>query len=162
MNAYPRRWREVYGEELLGVLADVGRDGGGSPRRLPRTEVVALLRAGWALRWREHPPFWRWVAYRVFDTRLPERYGWWVADDIRSPWFPVIQSLCAVGAMVGVFTVFQLSGDPGANLGPTFWIPYIVVFAGATYLGRGYRRRRAWTKHIVNGRVPETTRPQEP
>ncbi|QAY62237.1 hypothetical protein ET495_01935 [Xylanimonas allomyrinae] len=46
VNAYPLRWREAHGDELLGVLEEVVRAGGGSPPRRPRP-VTGRLPPPW-------------------------------------------------------------------------------------------------------------------
>lgn len=85
LHAYPQRWRDAHGEEALALLLDLAPpvpDGGRAPRWIGAREAWGLVRAGWGLRWREHPPLGRWLLYRALDVRLPARYWWWVADDI--------------------------------------------------------------------------------
>ena len=159
MQAYPLRWREKFGDELLGVLEDVARgDGRALPDRLPRAEAVGLVKAGWALRWRERPPLWLWVLYRTWSFRLPERYIWWVVDDIRSPWFSAIDSL---GRLIGIYTLqigiwtAMMRANPFAAEpygSPLFWAFFglvWVVFAGGF---RTMQRRKAWVRHVVDPR----------
>ncbi|QAY70522.1 hypothetical protein [Xylanimonas protaetiae] len=164
LNAYPRRWRELHGDEATGVLEEVALGGAeGLPRRLPRAEIVGLLKAGWALRWREHPPFWRWLAYRVLARRLPAAYWWWAADDIRSPWYPVVEGVGRFAAIVvgwlGWFLVPSLRGYGIYALDPWWCVVYAALFASMAFLARNSWRRRAWLKHVVDGNVPASVRP---
>jgi hypothetical protein len=63
MRAYPRRWREARGEELLALVVDLAGPGA---QRLGARAAFDLVRAGWATRWREHPPAHSWLLYRLF------------------------------------------------------------------------------------------------
>ncbi|WP_425954539.1 hypothetical protein [Xylanimonas sp. McL0601] len=169
LNAYPRRWRDLHGEELLGVLEDVARqDDGSLPERLPRAEVLGLVRAGWGLRWRERPPFWRWLGYRLLDLRLPERYWWWVADDIRSPWFTPIQNLSSLVPMMLSFAAVSLAmrtnpaPTEGVFAGPRYWLLFGAVSLVVGYLVRNSKRRYSWRKHVVEGNIPESMRTPSP
>ncbi|ACZ30178.1 hypothetical protein Xcel_1147 [Xylanimonas cellulosilytica DSM 15894] len=152
-NAYPLRWREVHGEELLGVLEDAARhDDGTLPERLPRAEALGLIRAGWSLRWREHPPFWRWLGYRVLDLRLPARHRAWVADDIRGRLRAPAEALGTVlGAAVllaaGAFLWPALFD--GALTYPFVGLVIVCGAAGGAFASRDEKRRNAWARHIV-------------
>ena len=162
MCAYPLRWREVHGDELLGVLEDVARDDRGAlPARLPRREAVGLVRAGWSLRRREHPPFGRWLAYRALNLRLPARYWWWVADDIRSPLYIVIDLPWLAAGLVTGGVFLPANVRPGWSAAPSdaVWIAvYFALMVVVSLLGRGMRRRRAWLRHIVDGKRPADAR----
>jgi len=61
MRAYPCRWREARGEELLGLVVDLA---GPDARGLGARAAFDLVRGGWATRWREHPPLHTWLLYR--------------------------------------------------------------------------------------------------
>ncbi|MGW4425852.1 DUF5313 family protein [Streptosporangium sp. NPDC004631] len=82
--AYPPRFREFRGAELLGTLMDLAEPGQSSPTLRDRLDV---LRGGLVLRLREHPPLWRWLLYRMLGSRLPWRYRWWARDDIQGRFF---------------------------------------------------------------------------
>ncbi|MHA7134801.1 hypothetical protein [Oerskovia turbata] len=169
-RAYPRRWRETHGDELLAVQQDVAlavaeATGAAVPDRVDADEVRALLVAGWGLRWRERPPLWRVVLYR-FGLRLPARYWWWVADDIRGALYSVRDALWAVGLIYGSTTgglaVYAAAvGRPFADVMPDIFVTWFfwgvvgaVVLAAATFQ-REYRTRTAWYRHVVYGNVPE-------
>ena len=68
MRAYPRRWRQARGQELVDVVVDLA--GPGAQRLDPRS-AFDLVRGGWATRWREHPLPHTWLLYRMFDRRIP-------------------------------------------------------------------------------------------
>ncbi|MEK8226169.1 hypothetical protein NKG05_08990 [Oerskovia sp. M15] len=173
-RAYPRRWREVHGDELLAVQQDVAlaaaeATGAPAPTRLSADEIRGLLRAGWGLRWREHPPLWRWVLYR-FGLRLPARYWWWVADDIRGAFYAVRDYACCVGLMYGLMAAIigsyaLIAGEPGVDYWPGFWsswVSWAVVALVALSSGTVFRKSRtrdAWYRHVVYGNVPDVMRP---
>ncbi len=52
MRAYPRRWREARGGEMLGLVVDLA---GPEVQRLGARAAFDLVKGGWATRWREHP-----------------------------------------------------------------------------------------------------------
>ncbi|GGS66569.1 hypothetical protein GCM10010156_26790 [Planobispora rosea] len=82
--AYPPRFLQTRGEEVLGTLLDLAEPGRTRPGA--RT-VLDVLRGGAALRLRERPPLWDWVLYRLFYRRLPFRHRWWARDDIIGRFF---------------------------------------------------------------------------
>ena len=84
MRAYPRRWRVVRGEELLGVLGDLAAPG---TRRVGVRTAVDLVTGGWATRLREHPPLLPWLGYRTLGRQLPDAYRAWAKDDIDGAWY---------------------------------------------------------------------------
>ncbi|MFJ4108179.1 DUF5313 family protein [Oerskovia enterophila] len=174
-RAYPRRWREVHGDELLAVQQDVAlavaeATGAPVPDRLSVDEVRGLLRAGWGLRWRERPPLWRWVLYR-FGLRLPARYWWWVADDIRGAFYSVRDyvwtTVMSWGFIFGLFGVIDLFVDlPGTFrfldtlfAAWQFWVFFAALALLSGTLMRKSRTRDAWYRHVVYGNVPEQMRP---
>lgn len=173
-RAYPRRWREVHGDELLAVQQDVAQaaaeaTGSPFPERLSADEIRSLLRAGWGQRWRERPPLWRWALYRL-GLRLPARYWWWVADDIRGALYSVRDTVWGMGliygSMTGGLAVYAAAvGRPVADVVPAFlstWYFWVVVggvvLAAATFQ-REYRTRSAWYRHVVYGNVPDEMSP---
>ena len=92
LRAYPRRWRQVRGAEVTAVLADLA--GPGARRLDARTALgLVLVLAGWATRWREHPPPLLWGRHRVLRSRLPRPYRAWTRDDVEGLWFPLTMNL---------------------------------------------------------------------
>ena len=167
-RAYPRRWREVHGDELLAVQQDVARAaahaaGTPAPDRLSTEEVRSLLRAGWGLRWREHPPLWRWVLYRFFDVRLPPKFWWWVADDIHGalyPWREAFAGPVMLAVIWSVPSALVRLGlvEPGYRsvLEEDPWFVLALFVAGllAGFAFRGVRVRRSWRRHVMEGNMP--------
>jgi hypothetical protein len=86
LRAFPRRWRAVHLDEALAVLAELALPGA---RRVGAREAVAMVRSGWATRWRGHPGPMTWLAYRLLDLRVPSRYRGWAHDDITGVLYPV-------------------------------------------------------------------------
>lgn len=86
LRAYPRRWRAERAAEVTAVLADLAPPGA---TRLAARTAAALVLAGWAARWREHPPPRVMLDYRLFGRRVPPRYLAWVRDDVDGPWYPL-------------------------------------------------------------------------
>ncbi|WP_129590731.1 hypothetical protein [Sanguibacter massiliensis] len=86
MNAYPRRWRVTFGDDLVATALELAEPG---RRRLGLREGLALARGGWALRRRERPPL---------RVRMLTGFGWrvsardraahraWIVDIALSPW----------------------------------------------------------------------------
>ena len=149
MRAYPRRWRATYGADLLGTLADVAPE---RARMVPLREGLAVLRAGWALRWREHPRFWQWLGYRLFDRRLPDRYRYWVIDDLIGPLYEVRSMLVSLPLVFFAPTVsLYVMGPPPTNFFPflTLWVVFLVLVFTALKI----QPRRVWGK-LVGGPYP--------
>ena len=90
LRTYPRRWRQVRGAEVTAVLADLAGPGA---RRLDARTALGLVLAGWATRWREHPPPRLWWRYWVLRRRLPRPYRAWTRDDVEGFWFPLRMNL---------------------------------------------------------------------
>ena len=78
LHAYPRRWRVARAAEVTVVLADLAAPGA---RLLSLRAALGLVAGGWVTRWREHPPFWRWLGYHVAQRRLPAELDDWVRDE---------------------------------------------------------------------------------
>lgn len=169
LRAYPYRWRAMHGEEALAVvLALAGPDDGADPA--PRVgpaigarEAASLLRAGWSLRWRERPGTGRWLLYRLLDVRLPARYWWWAADDIRGALYPwrngMLVPIITLLAWYAVPLLNVLDGRPYAPLMPLWLLPVaVILFVGIGFLGRRSGRSRAWLRHVVEGKRPERFR----
>jgi hypothetical protein len=102
MRAYPRRWRQVRGQELVEVVLDLA--GPGAPALDPRS-ALDLVGGGWATRWREHLLPRSWLLYRLFERRLPLAYRSWALDDIDGFWYPLRRNLPFVASM----TVMRLA-----------------------------------------------------
>ncbi|MEP7762652.1 DUF5313 family protein [Sanguibacter sp. 25GB23B1] len=151
LRAYPRRWRAAFGDDLVGVLSEISAAG---TVRVPAREAAAIVQGGWALRLREHPPLLRWLGYRFFERRLPERYQHWVADDILGRfWFTRYMSAVNAMSMVGVLGYFWLfsSVDPAVAV-DTVAMMYPSMIGMSVLLGGALsipRRRKAWQRHIA-------------
>lgn len=85
MNAYPRRWRVTFGEDLVGTALELAAPG---QARLTLREGLTIVRAGWALRRRELPPLSVRLAFAwgVGRAALTARHRPWLVDQILSPW----------------------------------------------------------------------------
>lgn len=168
LRAYPPRWRRLHGDEALAVLLDLAPapDDAGPPRGIGAREAWGLVRAGWALRWREHPPLGRWLLYRLFDARLPARYWWWVADDIHGALYPWRVTTTGLGTAVAIFygwpVLAQVLFSQDVTR-PDLWL--ILMWCGTFLVGGLLFRRshvaRAWRKHVLDGNIPVDT-PTDP
>src|SRR4051812_45620380 len=79
LRAYPPRYRRGREEELLATMLDCAEPGRAAPTLRESADVI---RGGLITRLRTHPPLWRWLAYRLYDKRLPEAYREFARDDI--------------------------------------------------------------------------------
>lgn len=157
LRAYPRRWRAARGEEITAVLADLAPAGA---RRLDLRSGLGLLLAGWATRWREHPPLLAYLGYVGLELRLDPRYRDWARDDIEGPWFVVRRWLVAFG-VVGVFTGLPVLGGDALPLDfYRFWAPTMLL---SIAIWGGYWRARMVARQLVvqpgetvtpSGRIP--------
>lgn len=138
LRAYPRRWRAARAAEVTAVLADLAEPGA---TRLDVRSGVGLVRAGWATRWREHPPLLPWLGYRLLDRRLPVRYRPWVRDDIAGALLMVRTQWLLAG-----YLLFVATRDDG-RLGFTLMLVAIVFVL--CVLMDGTRRRSAMVKHMA-------------
>ncbi|MGS2645024.1 hypothetical protein [Streptosporangium sp. G12] len=82
--AYPSRFREFRGPELLSTLMDLAEPGQSSPTLHDGLDV---LRGGLMLRLRERPPIGHWLLYRWVGIEVPWKYRWWARDDIQGRFF---------------------------------------------------------------------------
>ena len=107
-----------------------------------------LVRGGWATRWRDRPPWYRWLAYRTFDAELPREYRDWVADDIEGLWYPTRAGGFAL--VVLAVSVVELSGS-SLMLGTAWqwWLGYAALLVLLQMLPNGRRRRTARQRHLV-------------
>lgn len=153
MRAYPLRWRTTFGANLLSVLHDVTAPGA---KRVPAREAVGIVRAGWALRWREHPPLKNWLAYRFIGIRLPARYRFWAMDDVLGPLYTLRANWFALPILVGSAPNFvqSLSVSDPIYLDWIAWsLPFLLVFI-LLFLQR-VTRRSAWRHHFGSGPPPQ-------
>ena len=150
LRAYPRRWRVTYGSDLLGTLADLAPEGA---RTVPVREGLAVLRAGWALRWREHPPFWPWLGYRLVNRRLPARYRLWVIDDLLGPLYEARTMGISMALVVIAMAVPGLVVEGSMPL--RAWGMLVLWMCVVTWVSATVKHlpRHAWVKH-VGGPVP--------
>ncbi|HEX5332526.1 MAG TPA: hypothetical protein VFW79_07785 [Cellulomonas sp.] len=138
LRAYPRRWRELRASEVTAVLSDVAGPGA---RRPDARTALDLVLAGWATRWREHPPPRLWWQYRVLRRRLPRPYRAWMRDDVEGFWFPLRMNLA-----VQMFMLPLLWGlhsprpfDRWGLLGLGIWLALITVVLWRTARNAGRR-----------------------
>jgi hypothetical protein len=127
IRAYPRRWRQERGEELLGLVVDLA---GPDARHLGVPAAFDLVRGGWATRWREHPPVHTYLLYRLFDRRMPQAYRSWALDDIDGFWYPIRRTMFSLAILITIAYVYPMV-DPGP-IPPAWHTPawhYLVMAA---------------------------------
>jgi hypothetical protein len=152
MSAYPRRWREARGQELVDVVVDLARPGA---QRLDARSAFDLVRGGWATRWREHPMPLTWLLYRMFDRRVPVAYRSWALDDIDGFWYPIRRFL---GGAWPVFVIALIMSPPrGSGETPrTALVTYALLVVSTMFIRPEWYRSRARLKHVAPrfGEVP--------
>jgi hypothetical protein len=152
MRAYPRRWREARGQELVDVVVDLAGPGA---RRLDARSVFDLVRGGWATRWREHPLPHTWLLYRTFDRRIPVAYRSWALDDIDGFWYPMRRFL---GTAWLVFLIVLIPSQPRGlgevSVGVFVMVAFMVV--SSMFIAPQWYRSQARLKHVAPkfGEVP--------
>jgi hypothetical protein len=142
LRAYPIRWRERRGDELIGTLLDLAEPGQRYPSPRGSFDVV---RAGLLTRWREHPPLGHWLLYRLAGKRLPSKWRMWTRDDILGWGLLVYQAVLFLlsGALGGLGVA--LFAEPGYNE-PRLALLSGVVVGGivlAVYVSRRGLRRQS-------------------
>ena len=161
MNAYPRRWRVTFGDDLVGTALELAVPG---QTRLTLRDGLAIVWAGWALRRRELPPLRLRLAFAwgVGRTVLPTRHRPWLVDQILSPWARigavVVVSLPWVLPTVwGLVDTLADGQDDGL-----VWLRWATVALWAVAPGLfvipGFRRRAAravWVTYFPDEPVPD-------
>ena len=139
--AYPRRWRVVRAEEVIGTLADLAPPGA---TRLDARSGLGLVVHGVATRRRMGPP----LRYRLrygFGGTPPWQYRGWVADGIASPFYRsssyVLLFCIFVIPAFGRVATRQSSGGELA-----FWAVYL---AAGRLVPLTRARREAASRHLV-------------
>jgi hypothetical protein len=141
MRAYPRRWRQARGQELVDVVVDLA--GPGAQRLDPRS-AFDLVRGGWATRWREHPLPHTWLLYRTFDRRIPVAYRSWALDDIDGFWYPMRRFLGFAWYLPLMVFITRPPGGFGAIPVPVFVMFALMVVSSmfiAPQWEHAYRQR---------------------
>jgi hypothetical protein len=154
MRAYPRRWREARGQELVDVVVDLA--GPGARRLDPRAEFD-LVRGGWATRWREHPLPHNWLLYRMVDRRIPVAYRSWALDDIDGFWYPMRRFLGGAWPvfLIQIVLITPPSGGSGEIPVWSFVMVALMVVSSMFIRPEGIRSQ-ARLKHVAPrfGEVP--------
>ena len=108
LRAFPPRWRERHGDELLHVSGELAL----STERDPGWgEFVDIVRGGLAVRIEDRPPLRVRAAYRWFEKPVPVRWHAWMRDDLRGRFLGYRRNLRAM-LPIWLVTVF------GAAIGP--------------------------------------------
>jgi hypothetical protein len=91
---------------------------------------------------RERPPLGRFLAYRFFWKRLPDRWSTWAEADLRSESWPLRQALWQFGSVVITLTIMALVfAGFGWSVSP-FIGPTIGAAVGTIISWRVYGERR--------------------
>lgn len=152
MRAYPRRWRQARGQEVVDVVVDLA--GPGAQRLDPRA-AFDLVRGGWATRWREHPLPHNWLLYRMLDRRIPVAYRSWALDDIDGFWYPIRRFL---GNAWPIFLIVLITPQLGGSGEIPVWALMMVALmvVSSMFITPEWYRSQARLKHIAPrfGEVP--------
>ncbi|GAA2904448.1 hypothetical protein GCM10010517_70530 [Streptosporangium fragile] len=146
MRAYPPRFREYRGQEVLGTLLDLAAPGQTRPTFRDSLDIV---RGGLLTRLRDRPPAGQWIGYRLFGRLVPDRYRMWVRDDLNSTLYffhtpflrfmLIIPLLTGINEFLGVEEFLRVHGAGLLN-----W-PIPVAFGLAARSANATRRRaRDW------------------
>lgn len=158
LRAYPRRWRFSYGEDLVGTLLDLAGPGA---RTVRLRDGLSVWRAGWSLRFREHPPLLPWLGYRIFGAGLPVEHRVWMIDDLLGRLYSarwVAGYLVVLTLVAGALSL--LAGDPVLLAGSAgAWAAWSVLVAVSPLVVPRRRARTTWRRH-VSGWVPPELRPR--
>lgn len=144
LRAFPRRYREVHTDEILGTLADVEPPGATRPAV---ATAVDLVRAGWAERLRSRPPFGRWLWYRC-GGKLPPKYRVWLLDDLQG-WFRIRLALYQAILLTSVWVPFWAVPDArsGSEVARLSVMYVVFMTAAGTVFGARRRRRSILRQH---------------
>jgi hypothetical protein len=144
LRAYPCRWRTARGAEITAVLADLAPAGA---TRLDLRSGLGLLRAGWATRWREHPPPGAWFRYAVLERPIDPRHRPWIEDDLAG-WTVLLRRL-AVGSWVLVVVLLMQWIQTGGLADVGFLVVLPSVYLLSIALWSREARRRIVAKQLV-------------
>jgi hypothetical protein len=152
MRAYPRRWRQARGQELVDVVVDLA--GPGAQRLDPRS-AFDLVRGGWATRLREHPLPHTWLLYRMFDRRIPVAYRSWALDDIDGFWYPMRRFVGVTWYMPLMLFITRPSGEIGA-IPIAVFVMFALMVGSSMFIRTEGIRKEARLKHVAPrlGEVP--------
>lgn len=118
LRAYPLRYRQFRGEELLGTLLDTAPPHQDLPTLRTSWDII---RGGLLFRLRDHPPLHSWVAYRMTDRRLPYGHRWWARDDLVGRFYEWRHTLTRVlmlyAVLIGVGFVARVVDPLGRHPG---------------------------------------------
>ncbi|SNT64223.1 hypothetical protein SAMN05216276_111312 [Streptosporangium subroseum] len=158
-RAYPPRFRESRGEELLSTLLDLQEPGQIRPSL---RESLDVIRGGLAARLQDRPPFWRWLLYRTFFVRLPLKYRMWARDDIQGRFYIFRRYFGPLGTIAyaaGLFIVIFFDEEPFRALGITLGlgVGYLIRRIGAQRV----RRRELARYDLDPNGSPIRPRPSE-
>ena len=106
LRAYPRRWRQQHAAEVTAVLTDLCPAGA---RRLGPRAAAELVRAGWAMRWRQRPPIGTYLRYRVLEHRPAPVYDGWRRDDLEGVLYPLRAAVVLTLALSPVFLALSFA-----------------------------------------------------
>lgn len=161
MNAYPRRWRVTFGDDLVGTALELAVPG---QTRLTLRDGLAIVRAGWALRRREMPPLrvrvgWYWDGR---GARTHPEHRPWMVDRIISPWTGVAAAMgrLLLGGWPSVWFGLRsmMRGDPAGAYGFFLVMGLLVVLLTGLAVLPGMRRyiaRQRWTRSFPDEPVPD-------
>jgi hypothetical protein len=162
LRAFPKRFRAARADEIMGTVAEVRAAGGGDG--VGRRELVDLVLAGWAERWRTRPPMRTMLRYRWFEGRLDQRWHAWMFDDLRG-WYPLRHWLRSLVGMLVLSLTLQWVvdgvignawGGPGGSAGFFIYVVALASVGGVIEVFRHTNRTRILRRH---GYDPSTWMP---
>ena len=163
LRAFPPRWRERHGDELLHVSGELAssshHDGGWR-------ELVDIVRGGLAVRIEDRPPLRVRAAYRWFEKPVPARWHAWMRDDLRGRFLGYRRNLWAmlpVWVVVTFWAAIGVSGRP--QLLASWGVLLAILIVSGPYKARLVRRRmnaKVGYDIVAAGPIPPPTRMAPP
>ncbi|MBB2925461.1 hypothetical protein [Cellulomonas cellasea] len=158
LRAYPRRWRADRAREVTEVLRDLAVPG---TSRVDARTAVGLVRAGWATRWREHPPAGVYVRYRMLDRAPGSPWDGWAHDDVEGPLYPVrFAATRAAGVAIALVPVGAAEHAVGRGLVDAGSVlPFLGWFVLLLMVGKAIQRAVARRRRPRPRATPEELGP---
>lgn len=148
LRAYPRRYLDVRGDELVDVISELAEPGA---THVPLPIAADLVRGGVRVRLADRPPLVQRLAYRWFNRRLSAQWALWVRDDIGSPTYPLRRLAHIALVELAFFSSLRLAtpetAPPGAALVGLFCAFVLIGYAGRNRVRRVARKRHGIDIH---------------
>ena len=138
LRAFPPRWRERHGDELLYVSGEMAT----SDHHATWGELFDIVRGGITVRFEDRPPLRIRAAYRWFEKPVPPKWHAWMRDDLRSWSFGYRRGLQGMFPVWLFFLFTVLVGASGRTQAlVTFGFLLVFFVASGPFQARRVRKR---------------------